>query len=71
MKTNGKVVRPNPLLSFTVNADEYQKLKKLALQRGVSIAQVGRGLFRQSFSKRDCYFNIIPDLDEIVRLGVF
>lgn len=63
--------RTNPLLSFTVSQEEYKKLKTISEIKGVSIAQVGRGLFRKgarSQMPKD-YGGEIGD--DLVRLGVF
>lgn len=68
-----KVCRPNPLLSFTISQKEYEELVKLAEMRGVSIAQIGRGFFKDGVRKyyELDYIQREAKRSEIVRLGVF
>lgn len=71
MKTN-RCVRPNPLLSFTVSPEEYKKLKNIAEERGVTIAQVGRGYFRLATEALPLeQAKYLSALNDAIRLGAF
>lgn len=44
-------MRQNPLISLVLEKTEYERLKRISLEEGVSIAQISRGALRLSLQK--------------------